>query len=59
MEKGGQIIYTLIDGDGGEKKSKESKNSVENYSARRDDRPTESSDDSGYVKELPLIFVLQ
>jgi hypothetical protein len=26
---------------------------------RRDDRPTESSDDSGYVKELPLIFVLQ
>jgi hypothetical protein len=54
--KGGQIIYTLIDADGGEEKSKESKHSDEDYSARSDEGSTESSYDSGYVKESPLIF---
>jgi hypothetical protein len=56
IEKGGQIIYTLIDGDGGEGTSKESKHSAEDYSSRSDDGSTEISNDSGYVKEPPLIF---
>jgi hypothetical protein len=59
IEKGGQIIYTLKDGDGGEEKAEESKHSAEDYSARSDDGSTKCSNDSGYVKEPPLIFVLR
>jgi hypothetical protein len=40
-------------------KSDESKHSDEDYSARSDDGSTESSDDSGYVKDAPLIFMLR
>jgi hypothetical protein len=43
----------------GEEKSEESKHSDEDYSAKNDDGSTESPDDSGYVKEPPLIVVLR
>jgi hypothetical protein len=39
-------------------KSEESKHSAEDYSSKSNDVFTESSNDSGYVKETPLIFVL-
>jgi hypothetical protein len=57
--KGRQIIYTIIDGVGGEEKSEESMHSDEDYSAKNDDGSTKSSDDSDYVKEPPLFFVLR
>jgi hypothetical protein len=39
-------------------KSEESKHSAEDYSSKSNDVFTESSNDSGYVKGTPLIFVL-
>jgi hypothetical protein len=52
------VVYTLIDGDGGEEKSEESKHSAEDYSTRSGQIHGEFQL-LGNVKEPPLIFVLR